>query len=115
MFFSQEAVDVWLADGRVSLEGEVLQVLPDGPSFKLVTAVHVKDEVAGGGDAPQLTGKVKSTEAIVELSGEVAGGSVVLGDNAYEAVDGFLGELVDPSQAHDALKKLAAVLRTKEG
>jgi hypothetical protein len=94
VFFSQSAVDAWLADGRVSLEGDVLRLLPDGPSFRLASAVHIQNEVAGGGDAERLVGKVKCVEAVAALGGELAGGSVVLGDNAYEAADGFVGELV---------------------
>ena len=109
VFFSQQAVDVWLADGRVSLEGDVLQLLPDGPSFKLTSAVHIKDEVAGGGDEPKLSGKVKAIEALAADGADVAGGSVVLGDNAYEAADGFLADLVEPTQGRDALSKLVAL------
>jgi hypothetical protein len=102
VFFSQEAVDLWLADGKVSLDGEVLRVLPEGPSFKLTSAVHVKAEVAGGGDSEKLVGKVKSLEDVAALSGEVASGSVVLGDNAYEAADGFVAELLPDAGLDDA-------------
>lgn len=109
VFFPQEAVDLWLADGRVSLDGDVLRLLPDGPSFRLAGAVHVKTEVAGGGDEPKLCGKVKSVEEVAALGGEVASGSVVLGDNAYEAVEGFRAELLDGAAAKSALALLAAL------
>jgi hypothetical protein len=94
-FFSQEAVDRWLAEGRVGLEGEVLGLFPDGPSFLLTSAVLFGAEVAAGNDGPGLSGKVKTLPAIEALSGEHAPGSVVLGDYAYEVVDGFLGELLE--------------------
>lgn len=109
VFFPQEAVDLWLADGRVSLDGDVLRVLPNGPSLTLTGAVHIKTEVAGGGDEALLCGKVKSVEVLVALSGEVASGSLVLGDNAYEVVDGFLADLVEASAADGALAALAAL------
>jgi hypothetical protein len=108
-FFSQETVDQWLADGRVRLDGEVLALLPDGPAFHLESAVLFRAEVASGEDTHGLCGKVKSLEALALSSGEHAPGSVVMGDNAYEVLEGFLGELVlvasgDPANEtdHDA-------------
>jgi hypothetical protein len=116
LFFSQEAVDVWLAESRVSLDGDVLRLLPDGPSFKLTSAVHIKDEVAGGGDVAKLAGKVKSLEDVTALSGEAAGGSVVVGDDAYEAVDGFLAELVPVAGLnHAALRAQLVALSGEAG
>ncbi len=106
VFFSQRIVDAWLESGLVGLDGDVLQLLPDGPTFQLTSAVHITSEVAGGGDAPQLCGKVKTLDALSTLSAEVAAGSVVLGDNAYEVVDGFLGDVADAANAGGALAKL---------
>jgi hypothetical protein len=106
VFLPQETVDVWLADGRASLEGEQLQLLPEGPALRLTSAVHIKTEVAGGGDAPALCGKVKSVDEIAALSGEVAGGSVILGDNAYEVVEGFLADLESTMDGSVALGQL---------
>jgi hypothetical protein len=94
VFFSQEAVDRWLADGRVNLEGEVLGLLPNGPAFLLSSAVLFQAEVGSGDDVPGLCGKVKTIAAVQALTGEHASGSVLLGDYAYEVVDGFLGELL---------------------
>lgn len=93
-FFSQDLVDRWMASGHVTLEGDVLACMPHGPSFRLSTALYFVSEVASGDDAPRLCGKVKTLTAVEELSGEHAPGSVVLGDHAYEVVDGFIGELM---------------------
>ena len=95
-FFSQDWLDRWLAEGRVSLEGEVLALGAEGPSFQLSSAVLFRTEVATGEDARKLCGRVKTLAAVRELSGEHAPGSVVIGDNAYEVVDGFVGELLVP-------------------
>jgi hypothetical protein len=98
-FFSQDALDRWLANGRVSLEGEVLGLLPNGPRFQLIGAVLFRAEVSDGNDPAELCGKVKTLAAIAELSGEHAPGSVLLGDQAYEVLDGFVADLVqDDSQ-----------------
>ena len=109
-FFPQEAVDVWLAEGRVSLEGQVLGLLPNGPAFVLTSAVLFRSEVAAGDDSPGLCGKVKTLEAVAELPGEHAPGSVVVGDNAYEVMDGFVGHLMPGS---DGRRAVAALIATK--
>lgn len=95
-FMAQETLDVWLADERVSLDGEVLKLLtqPQGPAFLLTTAVYFQAEVTTGEDPQGLCGKVKTLAQVLELGGEHAPGSVVVGDNAYEVRDGFLGEFL---------------------
>jgi hypothetical protein len=98
-FLAQEALDLWLADGRVSLEGETLRLLPEGIELRLSSAVCFKSEVAGGGDVQALVGKVKTVEDVTALSGEHVSGSVVLGDDAYEVVDGFLADLQGDANA----------------
>jgi hypothetical protein len=110
-FFPQEAVDLWLAEGRVSLDGQVLGMLPDGPAFVLTSAVLFRREVAAGDDAPGLCGKVKTLAAVEALSGEHASGTVVLGDHAYDVVDGFVAELLPAGAGVPAatLLPLAAV------
>jgi hypothetical protein len=106
-FFSQEAVDRWLAEGLIGLEGEVLGLLPDGPSFMLSSAVLFRAEVAAGSDGPGLCGKVKTLPEVVALSGEHAPDTVVLGDYAYDVVDGFVAELLDAERSSAALSALA--------
>jgi hypothetical protein len=105
-FMAQETLDVWLADDRVSLDGEVLKLLthPRTPAFLLTTAVYFEAEVTTGEDPLGLCGQVKSLPKVLELGGEHAPGSVVIGDNAYEVRDGFLGELLPD---HDQSEKRA--------
>ena len=68
LFVSQETLDIWMTDGRVEVEGEVMTLLPDGQRFQLKTAVHFLEEVAGGGDDAELIGKVKGLKSqICEL------------------------------------------------
>jgi hypothetical protein len=111
-FLSQELLDRWLADGVVSLEGELLGLLPDGPTFRLESAVLFRAEVAGGEDPLALCGKVKSLPAISDLGGEHAPGSVVLGDSAYEVTEGFVGELQPARDGQAALAALTALVQS---
>jgi len=115
-FLSQELLDRWLAEGVVSLEGDLLGLPPDGPSFRLESAVLIRTEVASGGDPLALCGKVKSLPAIEALGGEHAPGSVVVGDSAYEVTEGFLGNLVPGDErqgdGHEALAALTALVES---
>jgi len=119
MFVSQETLDRWLTDERVTVEGEVMTLLPEGQRFELTSAVHFLAEVAGGGDETALVGRVKALDVVAQLGGEHYADSVILDDNAYEVVEGFLGTSLgrDPArqsetpQAHD----LAAATRLAVG
>jgi hypothetical protein len=88
VFVPQETLESWVAEGRAQLMGETL--LLDGVAFQLASAVHFVAEVAGGGDGHELVGRVKTLAQVGEIGGEHVPASVVLGDNAYEVVDGFL-------------------------
>jgi len=94
VFFPQEALDHWMDEGRVSLEGEYMSLAPEGQRFKLEEAVRFVSEVGGGGDRLDLLGKVKSLTQLDEIGGELCAGSVLVGDEAYEVIEGFLAELL---------------------
>lgn len=91
VFVSQETLDVWLADERVAVDGDIMTLRPEGQKFKLHTAFHFLREVADGGDEQNLVGKVKDLQQLTALGGEHCSDSVILGDSAYEIVEGFLG------------------------
>ena len=92
LFFPQQALDEWLESGRITLVGEELTVLPEGRMFGLTQAVRFMAEVAEGSDPHDLVGKVKTLEQVQAMAAEYCTGSVILGDNAYEIVDGFLAQ-----------------------
>jgi hypothetical protein len=97
--------------GRIEVDGEEMTLSPDGQRFRLRTALHFKEELAGGGDEAGLVGKVKDLEQVVALGGEHAYDSVILGDNAYTVVEGFVGEPIleeDPVASGDSLASAAA-------
>ncbi|MFT3927300.1 MAG: hypothetical protein QM778_32450 [Myxococcales bacterium] len=106
VFVPQEALESWVAEGRAQLNGETL-VLEEVP-FQLASAVRFIAEVAGGGDAQELVGKVKTLVQVSDLGGEHVTASVVLGDNAYEVIDGFLAQPADGVEklTHDRVLKL---------
>jgi hypothetical protein len=98
LFVSQETLDLWMTEGHVQVDGDVL-TLAGGHRFKLKTAVHVLEEIAGGGDAAGLIGTVRDVEALAVLGGEHVSDSLILNDSAYTVIEGFLGEPIFHSDA----------------
>lgn len=92
VFLPQEMLDGWLSEERVDVEGDVMTLRPEGQRFQLKTAVRFLEELADGGDQAKLVGKVKDLDQLEELGGEHCADSVILGDDAYQVVEGFVGE-----------------------
>ena len=73
--------------------------------MRLVGAVQFVAEVAETNHRHGLVGKVKSHEQITALGGEHVADSVILGDNAYQVIEGFLGELLPKAPGADKRSK----------
>lgn len=98
VFLPQNALDEWLAGDRGAIEGDTLTLAQDGARFRVQTALRFLTELAGGGDGEKLVGKVKDLGQLRTLGAEHVSDSVILGDNAYQVVEGFVCEpLVDES------------------
>ncbi len=110
IFVPQDALEAFMANGHAHMTGDTLFI--ESNRFELTSAVRFVSEVAGGGDQSGLVGRVKTLEQLTELGGEHAAGSVILGDNAYEVVDGFIATPELTSEAvpgtHARLTKLFA-------
>jgi len=100
LFVPQSLLDLWLSEERVQVEGETMITQPEAQRFHLTTALLFKEEVTGEADAHDLIGKVKTLEQLAEVGAEHYADSVVLGDNAYQCVEGFTGT---PEQAEAAM------------
>ncbi len=117
LFVPQHMLDQWLSEERVEVEGEVMITKPEGQRFTLTTAVLFKDEVTGSPDAHDLLGRVKDLEQLAELGAEHYADSVILGDNAYQVVEGFAGTLIrEPEEEGVAIgSSLAGAARAALG
>jgi hypothetical protein len=115
VFIPQDALDAWLAEDRVAIDGELLTLKSEGQRFKLKTAVRFMTEVAGGGDQAKLIGKVKDLDQLKSLGGDYSSGSVVLNDDAYEVIEGFVGEPMHEAAAVATGTSLAAATRAAAG
>ena len=91
IFFPQEALDAWLVDAHVELTGEQLTMKSEGRKYRITEAARILREVTGLPDGFDLIGRVKSKAYLGELGAELLESSMILGENAYDVVPGFLG------------------------
>jgi hypothetical protein len=92
VFFPQQALHAWLEQGRIALVDDEMTLKPDGQRYRLTPAIRILEEVAEGTDPHGIVGKVKTIEQITSLGGDHQADSLVLGDNAYQVIEGFLGD-----------------------
>lgn len=100
IFFPQAAFDQWIMDESVEVRGAELTILAEARRYLLTEAVRVVAEVSGSPDKHGLVGKVKAREALVELGAEILEDSMIIGENAYEVVPGWLGKPVGSFEDH---------------
>jgi hypothetical protein len=96
LFISADQMDRWTAEGKVSLQDDIMALPALGRSFKLRTAVRFLSVVEGS-DNNGLIGRVKTDDQLAELGAEHYGASVILGDVGYECEEGFIGQPIDGS------------------
>src|SRR6188768_2822977 len=102
VFFPQEALDRWLGNGEVELSQGLLTIKTERRRFRLVEAVRVMAEVSGLLDPHEVMGKVKTVGFLSELGASLLGRSMVIADNAYEIVPGWLGSPMGSFAEHRA-------------
>jgi hypothetical protein len=100
VFFPQASLDEWITGDRVDLKGEELTIKSEGRRYKIIEAIRVLREVSGSADTHELIGKVKSKAFLEELGAEILESSMILGDNAYDVVQGFVGAPVGSFAEH---------------
>jgi len=111
VFFPQEALDRWLSEGQVEIAGSELTIPNERRRYRLVEAVRVLTEEAGHSDPDELVGQGKTMLYPSELGAELLGDSMVLGENAYRVVAGWLGSPIGSLEEHRAERQEARVSR----
>jgi hypothetical protein len=100
VFFPQAAVDQWSVDGKIDLVAGDLILLAEGRRYKVEEAVRVVTEVTGANDDRKIIGKVKPKRALDEIGAEILESSMILGDNAYDIIPGWMGTPTTPFADH---------------
>ena len=98
LFVSQERIDRWAHEGKVSVVGDVMSLPALGRSFRLRPAVYMVRVVSENADEHQLLGRVKTEAQLQKIGAETVADSVVLGEVAYQCETGYVGEVVGGSQ-----------------
>jgi hypothetical protein len=96
VFFPQAVVDRWLAIGEAELNGAELWIHGERRRYRVVESVRVVREVTGTPDPFEIVGRVKTFGYVTELGAELLGDSMIIGENAYETVPGWLGTPLVP-------------------
>ncbi|MCA9709594.1 MAG: hypothetical protein KDK70_27395 [Myxococcales bacterium] len=98
VFVAQTLVDRWLGDGRIQLDGDLMRISAGGvlTSLFITPAVYFEHVDGGGQDLYQVVGCVKSSQELAQMGGEHFDTSVVLGEQAYTVVPGFVAVPVGP-------------------
>lgn len=100
VFFPQAALDEWIAEDRVDFNGRELVIKAEGRRYDITEGVRVLGEVTGSSDRYNLVGKVKERMSLEAAGGELFETSLILGENAYEVVPGWLGLPIGSFVAH---------------
>jgi hypothetical protein len=100
VFFPQMALDLWLGEGKVDLSSDELTILAEARRYRILEAARILREVTGLPDTHELVGKVKTRGFLSELGAELLETSMILGDNAYDVVPGFLGAPIGSFEEH---------------
>ncbi len=106
IFVSQQRMQQWTEDGKVSVENNVMTLPTLGKSFRLTEALHITKVVSEGGDVHSLIGRVKTSDQVRALGAEAYHDSLIIEDTAYECEAGFVGEVIGASQQASGLHKL---------
>ncbi len=95
LFISQERLDAWTAEGKVTVEGDILTLVEDGRSFDIVPGVLFVKVAGDDPDEAGLLGKVKDEEALASMGADQYMSSVIVGETAYDVSCGFVGAPTD--------------------
>ena len=108
VFFPQQALDAWLEQGRIALVGDELTITPEGRRYSAHDA-RCGSWPRWRKTTTPATWWARSRPSSRCRSSRVSTtpGSVIIGDNAYEVVDGFLGEPAALSNKSAARRSLA--------
>ncbi|HWA74694.1 MAG TPA: hypothetical protein VG937_20255 [Polyangiaceae bacterium] len=97
LFFPQAALDRWLVNRVADLSLDQLRLRDSGRRFRLVEGVRVLNEVSGAEDPFDVCGTVRSVAYLLELGAELLGDSMIIAENAYQVVPGWLATPVSGS------------------
>ncbi|MGQ0504280.1 MAG: hypothetical protein ACT4TC_03095 [Myxococcaceae bacterium] len=95
LFLPQPLLEEWALDERADFKDGKLVVAAEKASYPATPAM-LFIQVVSGEDEKKLLSKVKTEDQLRELGGEQMADSVLLGENAYQVVPGYVAEVAAP-------------------
>lgn len=119
LFLSQAQLEEWALEDKADVrEGRLVVAAEGGSAWPVTPAVHFLQLVSGE-DTHQLVARVKTEEQLARLGAEQMADSVLVGDNAYEVVPGYVAEVAAPTpdsqKPNSETDLLAAFILNKMG
>lgn len=108
LFVPEAALEAWLVDGTAEMKGQDLLIKAEQRSYRLAEGVRVVREVSGEPDVNELVGRCKTRAFLKELGAEIVESSMVLDNNAYDVVPGFIGTPTGPAQSVSPRQSLSS-------
>ncbi len=100
VFFPQACLDQWGIEGKIELTPTELLIVAEGRRYSITEAVRVVVEVTGANDPHGIIGKVKPKADLEAMGAEILENSMIIGDNAYDVVPGWMATPQTPFSAH---------------
>jgi hypothetical protein len=97
LFLPHKTLEEWSVSEKADLQDGKLLVKDGSTSYPVEPGVHFLKLVSGE-DTKQLVGRVKRTAQLVALQAEHFADSCIVGDAAYEVVEGYVTEVQAVSQ-----------------
>lgn len=91
VFFPQACLDQWGVEGKIELTSTELLITGEGRRYAMTEVVRVVREVTGSPDIHRIVGKVRPKAELEKIGAEILENSMVIGDNAYDVVEGWAG------------------------
>lgn len=100
VFLPQSTLETWALEDKADLHDDRLVVPGDAHAegYALTPAVHFVQLVSGSDDA-RLLARVKTASQLAGLGAEHLHDSVLVGENAYEVVPGYVADVPEPDAA----------------
>ena len=105
LFLPHKTLEDWMVSEKADLQDGKLLVTEGKASFSVAAGVHFAKLVSGE-DTHGLLGRVKTTAQLAALNAEHFQDSCIVGEAAYEVVEGYVTEVATvPAAKGDAKKK----------
>ena len=105
LFLPHKTLEDWMVSEKADLQDGKLLVTEGKASFAVAAGVHFAKLVSGE-DTHGLLGRVKTTAQLAALNAEHFQDSCIVGEAAYEVVEGYVTEVATvPAAKGDAKKK----------